>query len=61
MNYKELSKYDGNWTEDYNQENGKYINKCRMCNSYFLGNKYRFICKACVKEVEESTSNTETT
>jgi len=36
-----------NFPEDYNQENGNYMNKCFYCKNYFTGNKHRFSCKLC--------------
>ena len=38
-----------NWTEDYENENGNYINKCTKCEEHFFGHKRRFICKECFK------------
>jgi hypothetical protein len=36
-----------NFPEDYDQENGNYINTCSICNFNFRGNKHRFVCKMC--------------
>jgi hypothetical protein len=36
-----------NWTEDFEDENGQYINKCVQCGHYFLGHKRRVVCKKC--------------
>lgn len=42
------------WTEDYNQENGKYQSKCSTCRKLFIGNKHRVICKECSIQLEVS-------
>lgn len=34
--------------EDFEQENGQYMNRCIRCNKVFIGNKHRFVCKACI-------------
>lgn len=36
-----------NWTEDFDQENGCYINICPACNHEFMGHKRRYYCKEC--------------
>lgn len=36
-----------NWPEDYNDENGNYVNRCLYCEKHFRGHKYRRICKLC--------------
>lgn len=36
-----------NFPEDYDQENGNYINTCKDCNLPFRGNKHRIWCKMC--------------
>ena len=36
-----------NWGEDYQYENGNYINKCIKCKEYFFGHKRRCICREC--------------
>jgi hypothetical protein len=36
-----------NWPEDYNDENGNYVNNCIYCERGFKGHKYRRICKLC--------------
>lgn len=36
------------WTEDYDQENGNYMNTCKVCLDTFKGNKHRRICRICV-------------
>ncbi len=38
------------WKEDFNLENGKYLNKCIKCNTVFLGHKRRWICKECFEK-----------
>jgi hypothetical protein len=38
---------DRNFPEDYSQENGNYINKCKDCEMFFRGNKHRIWCKIC--------------
>lgn len=36
-----------NWIEDFEHENGNYINACKICNSDFKGHKRRVFCKDC--------------
>ena len=38
---------DRNFPEDYEQDNGKYVNKCIYCELFFMGNKHRVCCKKC--------------
>ena len=38
------------WPEDFKLENGNYSNRCRKCNSYFIGHKHRRVCKECVND-----------
>ena len=38
---------DRDWPEDYNQENGMYLNVCVRCDFTFKGHKHRRICKKC--------------
>ena len=37
----------GNWPEDFDHENGKYLHNCAQCEGGFLGHKRRSICKSC--------------
>lgn len=39
--------YDGNWTEDFEHENGNYVNQCKICTNKFIGHKRRVVCKNC--------------
>jgi hypothetical protein len=36
-----------NWTEDFNHENGRYLNNCIFCHQTFKGHKRRVCCKLC--------------
>lgn len=36
-----------NWEEDYEHENGNYINICIECSMPFKGHKRRVVCKMC--------------
>lgn len=38
---------DRDWTEDFEHENGEYMNTCCECKNTFTGHKRRFICKVC--------------
>jgi hypothetical protein len=40
-----------NFQEDFECENGCYLNECRICHKTFLGYKYRRICKECVSAI----------
>ncbi len=35
------------WPEDFEYENGNYLNKCLICEQTFVGHKCRTWCKAC--------------
>lgn len=35
------------WPEDFNHENGSYINECCLCGHRFLGHKRRVVCRIC--------------
>lgn len=52
MNIQEIEKYDGNYSEDFEHENGNYINKCKNCDNQFLGHKRRTRCKKCVEDLK---------
>lgn len=36
-----------NWPEDYELENGNYINTCSICKLPFKGHKRRVVCRMC--------------
>lgn len=46
------------WSEDYDQENGNYQNKCCFCKLLFYGNKHRVVCKQCDSLHPSSTIET---
>lgn len=35
------------WKEDFNQENGRYLSRCCVCENEFVGHKRRVVCKQC--------------
>ena len=41
----------GNWTEDFEHENGNYVCKCTICGELFLGHKRRVVCKECFEKM----------
>lgn len=41
-----------NWEEDFEHENGNYLNNCCECNQQFLGHKRRVICKECFNDFD---------
>lgn len=43
----ELLNAPGNWTEDFEHENGKYACHCVVCHKPFMGHKRRVVCKVC--------------
>lgn len=49
MKQSDLLKSPKNWVEDFNNENGNYMNTCRCCKQHFLGYKRRIECKECVE------------
>lgn len=40
------------WSEDFDHENGNYVNTCMFCKEEFRGHKRRVACKVCVDSVE---------
>lgn len=38
---------DRDFPEDFGNENGRYQNRCGLCDSFFIGNKGRVCCKKC--------------
>lgn len=38
---------DRDFPEDAGNENGRYQNRCGLCDSFFIGNKGRVCCKKC--------------
>lgn len=36
-----------NWTEDFELENGQYMDGCIECKTEFIGHKRRVVCKTC--------------
>ena len=47
LNLVELHDSERSFPEDYNHENGQYVNKCFGCNKFFMGHKRRVTCKSC--------------
>lgn len=37
----------GDWPEDFDHEDGRYLCKCIECGDLFTGHKRRHLCKAC--------------
>lgn len=35
------------WPEDFELENGCYMNRCFYCKELFMGYKRRIVCKEC--------------
>jgi len=47
---------DRDYKDDFEEENGCYMNCCTNCKMMFVGNKYRKICSLCFKhEIVNST------
>lgn len=40
----------GDFPEDFQYENGNYINDCYVCGQRFMGGKHRTVCKLCLIE-----------
>ena len=38
------------WPEDYNHENGDYMNICYVCGRQFRGHKRRVVCRQCADD-----------
>lgn len=53
LNYIELHESERSWKEDYDHENGQYVNRCHVCELYFVGHKRRVICKSCAVSVSK--------
>lgn len=43
---------DLDWPEDFQHENGNYMNRCRTCKQTFMGHKRRVTCKTCAAPTE---------
>ena len=43
----EIHDSEKSFKEDYDHENGQYINHCIFCTDYFMGHKRRVCCKVC--------------
>lgn len=41
---------DHDWPEDFELENGNYINECIYCQIQFRGYKRRHVCRKCYFE-----------
>ncbi len=37
------------WEEDFEHENGNYLNRCTQCGVQFMGYKRRCVCKVCAE------------
>lgn len=44
------SEISRDWTEDFQHENGNYMNLCCRCNESFSGHKRRNICRICADQ-----------
>ena len=42
-----------NWEEDYQHENGNYVNRCMYCKELFFGHKRRVVCRECQEQQSE--------
>lgn len=47
------SELSRDWTEDFQHENGNYMNLCCRCNESFSGHKRRNICRICAGQSEK--------
>lgn len=47
------------WPEDFDGENGRYLNSCAGCKREFIGNKHRISCKECAAPPASAESVTE--
>jgi hypothetical protein len=45
---------EGDWTEDFNHENGQYLCLCFKCGKNFIGHKRRVECKECATKLPNS-------
>lgn len=43
----------GDWPEDFQYDNGMYMNTCCDCKHTFIGHKHRIICKLCYNPITE--------
>ena len=48
--YKIFGNGSGDWSEDFEHENGDYNCQCIDCGQTFTGHKRRNICKVCADE-----------
>jgi hypothetical protein len=47
MNSQQFGNPEGDWPEDFSDENGNYGNLCIGCKKTFVGHKRRYVCKKC--------------
>lgn len=45
---------ENDWSEDFDHENGNYLNLCVFCGVDFIGYKRRVACKKCKLEKGEN-------
>lgn len=44
------------YPEDFEYENGEYVNICHICHEAFCGYKRRIVCKICSEKEREEIS-----
>jgi len=49
--FEEIENSNGSYKDDFNLENGYYLNTCKCCLDEFFGHKRRTVCKECDKEI----------
>lgn len=57
LNYMQLHEHKRSYHEDYEHENGEYMNECYRCRNFFVGHKRRVCCKMCLPTVIEKTKD----
>lgn len=50
INLVDIFQSEKSFQEDYQHENGQYLNTCMVCQSTFAGYKRRVVCKVCTNE-----------
>lgn len=50
LSISELRESEHSFPEDYDFENGNYLNRCCQCSKHFVGFKQRVVCKKCISK-----------
>jgi hypothetical protein len=55
--FKEMLASNRNWKDDFDHENGRYVNECMFCHKPFMGYKRRVVCFECNDKTKDEIIN----